>query len=141
MKRRLAAAIAVMLGTSTVLVASPAHAEGSWSSYFEKVMPGFETRHFDDRNSDNIHSVLTIKNCRFWDGSRYVGANNGVIMEFYKEIDFWPDSSLGQKTFYCLSSASQGWGDPASGRYYWSVVKGVPYYDLATTANPVSATY
>ena len=51
------------LGLAVASVATPAFAEGSWHSYLDKVLPGFDSRTWRDGNVDANSTNIGFTNC------------------------------------------------------------------------------
>jgi hypothetical protein len=133
-------AAASMAACGLGMFAVPAHAEGSWSSSVTDVRQGFESRRWDDRNSDGASTLVQFSNCTYKFAG---GAKSGdhIAVELWRAIDNWPDSSKGSKTLYCNSSATGNWGDVQSSTYYFAIGPVNGWSDWTVSASPVNVSY
>ena len=50
---------------ATLALAAPAQAEGSWSSYWYRVLPGVTTRTWTDQNVDANNTYVKFRYCNY----------------------------------------------------------------------------
>ncbi|MFB7239805.1 MULTISPECIES: hypothetical protein [unclassified Streptomyces] len=91
---------------------TPAFAEGSWSSSLSGVLPGFESRRWNDANTDATSTSVAFSGCSVPD--RTFRAANIVV---WKDV-FGPDESKGSRANYCNTTS---WGDLSAATYYFEV--------------------
>ncbi|GAA2725700.1 hypothetical protein CAE01nite_20560 [Cellulomonas aerilata] len=99
--------IAALVATSTVVVAAPALAEGSFNSTVSGVRVGFESRSWADRNVDGAATRARITACS-------VG---GVGIGIFRER-FGPDALIARGS---TCDAYVSGGRVASGNYHFTV--------------------
>lgn len=90
---------------------TPAHAEGSWSSYISNWIAEDESRRWDDRNTDSVSTSVGLNGC-----SSSPTSFRSVTLAVYKDV-FGPDDNKGNKDNTC---GTNYWGDLSSGTYYFS---------------------
>ncbi|TLQ42050.1 hypothetical protein [Streptomyces marianii] len=110
--------------------ATPAFAEGSWSSYIANWTSGKESRRWTDRNSDAVSTSVAFPGCST-DSNRFSAAQ----VKLWKDV-FGPDDDQGTRTNYCNTVS---WGDKVSGTYY-SELAGFAY-DSILDVNRVVTRY
>ncbi|MFI8092641.1 hypothetical protein ACIF9R_30685 [Streptomyces sp. NPDC086080] len=91
--------------------ATPAYAEGSWSSYISGWSEGSESRRWTDNNADSVSTSVGFSGCHSDGGFGNAG------LKLWKDV-FGPDSDQGSRTNYCNRVY---WGDKASGTYYFEL--------------------
>ncbi len=120
-------ATAALLAT---VVAGPAFAEGSWSSFMNKVNVGFESRVWADRDIDQVATTVKLKTCSV-SGTTFT--STGITL--YQDTIFpfiYTNHGLISNT--CgTSSWGQGLG---SGNYHFTIEK---INGSATTTRTLSA--
>lgn len=115
-KRGMKALVAVgVAAAAAALVASPALAEGQWSSSITKAITGFQSRTWQDNNNDNVSTTVTFGTC-----STTPGTFSSTSLEMWGEFGLFPDQNLGTKTNYCGTS---NWGDVANNAYHFRINK------------------
>ncbi|MBF4636267.1 hypothetical protein ITJ38_17790 [Agreia pratensis] len=87
-----------------VLVASPAFAEGSFSSSISGANPGFSSRSWQDSQLDNISTTVSFSGCSTSTGPDFQNAS----LNMYDEHGLLPDASIGTITNSCDTS---DWGN------------------------------
>lgn len=96
-------AVAVAAGAVlTGVLATPALAEGRWSSKVGGAAPGFQTHTFKDRNKDN--TATTFKQSG---GSVASGKFRNVTWQLSERHTYLPDKNRGRKTF---GNGTGNWG-------------------------------
>lgn len=109
----------VLLGALLALgVAGTALAEGEFYSSMSNVLIGFDSRTWNDKNSDANETKITLAQCR---DSISNGPNDWVILELWKHNFIFPGSSKGLRPFYCYSTATQSWGRQENADYNFEV--------------------
>lgn len=83
-----------------LLGASPALAEGSWSSYLSKVGVGFSSRTWTDNALDQVATTVKLSGCSMNSGGTFSSAR----INLYREYGFLPDQSVGIITNTCNTS-------------------------------------
>ncbi|MEU9854972.1 hypothetical protein [Streptomyces sp. NPDC047974] len=112
MNRRLIRGLLVSAAVIGLAGATPAFAEGSWSSSMSGVLPGFESRRWSDNNTDATSTSVAFAGC--WVHERTF---RGATLIVWKDV-FGPDESKGARTNSCNTTS---WGDLAAGSYYFEV--------------------
>ena len=108
-------AAAVVAGLSmVVLVATPAIAEGSWSSNISNAVPGFESRTWQDNNLDNVSTTVGFSGCSLDFGQTF----STTQLEMWGEFGGFPDQNLGNVQNTCGTS---DWGIVSSNAYHFRV--------------------
>ncbi|MFF2852047.1 hypothetical protein ACFVT5_37825 [Streptomyces sp. NPDC058001] len=101
---------ALTLG-ATIAMATPASAEGSWSSYISGWSGGEESRRWQDSHNDSASTTVQFSGCNFHGGSV-------VALDLARVQDLLPDVSYGTKNNTCNTVS---WGEvKTSGRYYFT---------------------
>jgi hypothetical protein len=114
MKRRrvLVAAVAGAL----IAGMQPALAEGSWTSYMQGVLVGFDSRTWTDHNSDSVSTHVYLYGCSGWTFN----------LQLTRETPWYePDEDRGHRAYWnCgrTSGETRYWGDQPSGDYHFSVI-------------------
>lgn len=88
--------LALSLLVAFGLVASPAAAEGSWTSYFSGIGTGFESRRWTDNQSDSQATTSRLTGCRVTHGA---GVSTSMGWELRRNRTALPDVSYGNKTY------------------------------------------
>lgn len=112
-----AAAVAVSL-----TLATPASAEGSWSSYISNWSGGEESRRWTDNHSDSASTTVGFSGCDFHGGSV---AN----LELQRVRDFLPDVSHGSRNNTCNT---RSWGEIQTRGQFYFVYRSTHYLDVST---------
>ncbi|WP_327676125.1 hypothetical protein [Kitasatospora sp. NBC_00458] len=100
---------AVLLGFTA---ATPALAEGSWTSHISKWGPGSESRRWADSDRDDTVTTVALQGCNT-DTNDFRNAD----LALFKDV-FGPDKSYGYRLNHCNTSA---WGDQSAGDYYFAL--------------------
>lgn len=124
--------LAILTATALLatVVAGPAFAEGSWSSYMSGVKIGFESRQWADRDFDQVATTVKLKTCTV-SGTTF--SSTGITL--YQDTIFpFIYTSHGLISNTCnTSSWGQGLG---SGTYHFTIEK---INGSATTTRTLSA--
>ncbi|MEU6757269.1 hypothetical protein [Streptomyces sp. NPDC046685] len=114
--------ITAVLGAAAVvgLIATPAQAAGSWTSYLYNAGPEFESRRWYQAGTDGGTRIV-FESC-YGDGS--------VNVTLAKDISAAPDPYYSTANFtWCFTSAGAqstgNWGDYGGGNYYFVIDNGV----------------
>ncbi len=83
-----------------LLGASPALAEGSWSSYLSNVGVGFSSRTWTDYALDQVATTVKLSGCSMNSG----GTFSSTRINLYREYGVLPDQSVGAITNTCNTS-------------------------------------
>lgn len=102
---------AAVLALASVLVATPALAEGQWSSSISGARVGFESRDWYESSTSEPTSV-SFGSCSLSHGMSF----NSVSIALYKEVSLLPGYNMGTKTNYCGTSS---WTLDATATYYF----------------------
>ena len=118
MKKRTKAVAASALIVGLMAVATPAWAEGGFTTSYSQVQPGFTSRTWTDQNSDSTSTIVTLSGCR----ANTAGASAGSTRISSIAITLLRNgSSVGTKTRTTSSSGGVcgafNWGDVTSGSY------------------------
>lgn len=118
-KQKIGISLVAAIGAAWIwLAASPALAEGSWTSNMKSVPTGFNSRSWQDSHLDGAATVTTFSGCTFTFGG---GAVSSVTLTLWDEMGWFPDASMGTKTNSC---GVTNWGVMTrSDLYHWSVDK------------------
>jgi len=92
-------AIGSLLISGMLLAASPALAEGRWSSYLKEVGVGFSSRTWTDNATDQVATTIKLSGC-----SMNVSGTFSARINLYREYGFLPDQSVGIITNTCNTS-------------------------------------
>jgi hypothetical protein len=87
-----------------VLMASPAFAEGSFSSNISGANPGFSSRSWQDSQLDNFSTTVSFLGCSTSAGPPFENAS----LNMYDEHGAFPDASIGTVDNACDTSS---WGN------------------------------
>jgi hypothetical protein len=96
--------------------ATPAHAEGSWSSSISNWLTGKESRQWTDNNTDSVSTTVSLSGCSIPNGQRF----ENVTLGLYRDRSVLPDVSKGERTNAC---GNFGWGDVEAGTYHFTLKK------------------
>ncbi|MFI2214895.1 hypothetical protein [Streptomyces sp. NPDC020141] len=96
----------------SLVIVSPAQAEGDWSSSMTNWLTGNESRRWWDGNIDSANTTVTLGGC-----SASPSSFKSVTLGVYKDV-LGPDDHKGNRENKCGTSS---WGDLSSGDYYFSV--------------------
>jgi hypothetical protein len=113
-------AVPVVAGLLLVLgTATPAAAEGWWSSYFSNWSTGANSRTWADNNTDNHSTGVFVSACTYnWPGGNRIGLR-------LRRSDTWtPDEDYGSKNYACTSGSGQLWqlwGNKGAGTFYFNL--------------------
>ncbi|MER6400871.1 MULTISPECIES: hypothetical protein [unclassified Kitasatospora] len=92
--------------------ATPALAEGSWTSHISNWGPGSESRRWTDYDRDDAVTTVSFKGCTT-DTNEFKNAD----LQLYKDV-VGPDRAYGYRLNRCDTSV---WGDQSSGEYYFAL--------------------
>lgn len=120
MKIRTIAAAVVCTGACALGLATPAVAEGHFSSWMSAWSAGDESRQWVDANNDNTNGYAQFSKC----------SANDFLIKIYKE-DFGPDTVVGSEKMQCLTGSSQTLdrvyeGDVGKDEYHFTLKSSVP---------------
>lgn len=106
-----------MVVSLIVVLAPPAHAEGSWTSYFSAVFPGIKTRTTEDKNIDAHSTYTKYRLCKF---DRGVQAVERINMQLNRERSLLPDENMGSVNYACAGSTwlQYNYGRLPAGKYH-----------------------
>ncbi|WP_418516924.1 hypothetical protein ACNUCX_06880 [Curtobacterium flaccumfaciens pv. flaccumfaciens] len=114
--RRAAAIVSGGVVLATVLAASPAFAEGSWSSKLTGVAIGKNSRSWQDSHKDRVRTATAFVGCRI---SGNASGFKSASVRLYDERGLLPDKSMGTKVNTCGRS---DWGVMTRpDRYHWTI--------------------
>lgn len=103
----------------SMVLAGTVLAEGSWDSWMQDVLPGFESRSWEDKNLDAVSTSIRFDGCR--DSVPGTDPNDWASAKLMREIPWWPDENLGNKFFWCWNSDTNFWGDVPASWYHFTV--------------------
>ncbi len=103
----------LVIGTS-IVAASPALAEGSWTSSISSAITGFQSRTWQDNNSDNVATTVSFSGCTITDGRPF----SKTQLEMWGEFGAFPDQNLGSIQNTCNTS---NWGRVANNAYHFRI--------------------
>lgn len=114
MRKRATATIVALLVAG---MASPAVAEGSWTSYISGAGVGFSSRPWADGNLDAASTTIQFKTCTKTDGT-----GTSATVQLTRERAFpTPDENRGQKVFACAVSYTGAWGRQPAGNFHFTL--------------------
>lgn len=113
--------MATVASLATLAIASPAAAEGSWSSSITDALTGFNSRTWADNNNDANATKITFKNCTHNWGS---ATPKSAEVQLTRQTPWYqPDDNRGRKTLNCGTSATGDWGRQSSGSFHFTITK------------------
>ncbi|WP_299541736.1 hypothetical protein [uncultured Streptomyces sp.] len=118
-----------------VLGAAPAFAQGGYTSYIYNWLPGKESSHWTDGNTDSVSTSVQFSGCSVTSGSfSYAG------LQLKKEVNNLPDTVVNRDNNYCDTSS---FGDKAAGKYYfnYSSLNGQDTVSAAFSVSTVTVRY
>lgn len=112
--------MAVMSMVVVGVMAAPAAAEGSFTSYFSGWLPGKHSRTWGDSNRDANSTLITLGGCR---ASANVTVRVTFRLQLTRETPWYtPDQNKGRKDFACYSKSVTGnWGRQSSGSFHFTL--------------------
>lgn len=119
------------------VVAGPAFADGTWGpSSITSIVPGFDTRNWDDPNNDSVKTAFSIKNCFQDSGNDFTS----LQWQLRRNHTGRPDDNLGNHNFSCKTSTWQtvAWDDMSAGSYHFMYVLANGGQDYYFSTNPSS---
>ncbi|MBE3203809.1 MULTISPECIES: hypothetical protein [Parafrankia] len=112
---RRSAAVAAGVPVAIMGMGLPAYAyEGTFSSYIDDAVTGFESRWWQDNNSTNDDTIVTFKGCRVNNNSTG-GADAGIALRWSRP--YLPDGEGSTVVLNCYDSDNYHWADPAATNY------------------------
>jgi hypothetical protein len=103
-----AATVAIM----GVLEVAPAFAQGGYASRISGWLPGKESNHWSDGNTDSVSTRVKFSGCSV-DNGRFTYAG----LQLKKERAGLPDTVVNRDNNYCDTSS---FGDKSAGKYYFN---------------------
>lgn len=103
---------------ASVALATPALAEGNWTSYWTRVIPGATSRTWTDNNGDSANTYTKYRLCVYYTGSPYTLRN--IKATLYYNNTFTPDENMGTVSYYCTNSTwlQYNYGRVKAGDYF-----------------------
>lgn len=115
-KKTLVALMCLGIATTATLSASPAFAEGSWSSSLSSAKPGFNSRSWQDSHLDRTSTTVAFSGCTYGNAG---GLTKSTGLKLYAEWGLLPDQSVGTRSSVC---GTFNWGEQTrSDRYHWNL--------------------
>ncbi|GAA1493477.1 hypothetical protein [Curtobacterium herbarum] len=112
--------IALIAGAAAVMVgfgATPAFAEGTFSSTISGARPGYDSSSWQDSHNDSKSTIVALSNCSL---PKSGGLEFDIELKLYDEYGGLPDQSVGTKAR--SSCGSFNWGQMTrSDRYHWNL--------------------
>lgn len=99
-------------------LAGPVLAQGSFTSYIQGAVWGFDSRTWNDGNTDNVLTTIRFDGCR--DGVPGTDPNDWVDVGLWKENWGWQENR-GVNRFHCWTSDTERWGDEPAGNYHFTI--------------------
>jgi hypothetical protein len=122
--------IAITVALGAVGAATPALAEGKWTSFMSNVPVGFESREWADRNLDDVPTTVKLSGCSV-SGTQFSSTTITLYQDTIFPLFF---TNHGQINNYCNSVS---WGQAlGAGNYHFTVEK---INGSATTTRKLSA--
>lgn len=137
-KLRAGALIALLFAGTTIVSASPALAEGSWSSSITNALTGFKSRSWQDSHKDHAATRTVLSSCtETWGTPKPVGS---VTLNLFDEKGLLPDKNMGARTSNC---GTFSWGEmQRSDKYHFKLSKVAGYSSgVKLTAKSVKQYY
>lgn len=104
------------LVVTAVLGATPAMAEGSWSSSLSGARPGFNSRSWQDSYLDHVSTTVAFSGCIYGNAGGLVTSTD---LTLYDEYGLLPDQSVGTRNSVC---GTFNWGEQTrSDSYHWNI--------------------
>lgn len=101
---------------ATLLIATPALAEGSWSSSLSGARPGFNSRSWQDSHLDHLSTTVAFSGCTYGNAGGLVKSTD---LTLYDEFGLLPDQSVGTRSSVC---GTFNWGEQTrSDGYHWNI--------------------
>lgn len=118
-KIRAGALVVLLVGGASVAAASPAMAEGSWSSSITNALTGFKSRSWQDSHKDHAATRTVLSTCtETWGSPKSVGS---VTLNLFDEKGLLPDANMGARTSNC---GTFNWGEmKRSDKYHFKLSK------------------
>ncbi|WP_329167834.1 hypothetical protein OG939_35920 [Streptomyces sp. NBC_01685] len=91
---------------------APAFAQGSYTSKIIGWLPGKESNHWTDGNTDSVSTSVKFSGCSV-DNGRFTYAG----LQLKKERSGLPDTVVNRDNNYCDTSS---FGDKGAGKYYFN---------------------
>lgn len=111
------ALLGVGLVVAGILGATPAIAEGSWSSSMSGARTGFQSRSWQDSHLDRNSTRLALSGCSY---PGQGGLVNSISVTLYDEYGLLPDQSVGTRT--AQPCGTLNWGEQTrSDTYHWTI--------------------
>ena len=108
---------AMLAGLLVMGLASPAAAEGFWTSSISGAGAGFSSRTWADANSDSDSTTIQFKGCTKTDGS-----GTSTTVQLTRQRSFpTPDEDRGRKNFTCATSYTGNWGRQPAGSFHFTL--------------------
>jgi len=104
-----------------VVLAIPASAEGSWTSYLSNVRVGFETRRWWDNHNDAAGTMAGIYACR----DQAPDPSDSIGLELRRHVPGWFDESKGTREGTCYNLVYLYWGEMKDPGEYWFKVSDI----------------
>ena len=115
-KKKILAFVGVGAVAATLLIATPALAEGSWSSSLSNARPGFNSRSWQDSHLDHLSTTFAFSGCTCGNAG---GLVTSTELTLYDEYGLLPDQSVGNKSSVC---GTFNWGEQTrSDTYHWNI--------------------
>lgn len=113
-----------LLGMSVSLLcalalAGPVLAEGSFTSYISGAWPGFDSRTWVDKNTDNVVTTIRFDDCR--DTVPGTDPNDWVDVTLWKHNWAFPATNRGLNRFHCWDTDTERWGDEPAADYRFEI--------------------
>lgn len=108
-RRRMMAAIIGVSVLSVAIGTMPAFAEGQWHSSLNRAYVGFNSRSWQDSNTDAADTVVNFSGCSVAFSSGF----SSTEVTLYDEFGAFPDLNIGTKRNTCNRS---DWGPPDAAR-------------------------
>lgn len=114
--------VAILALVASLVIGGTALAEGSWTSYYDDVRVGKESRTWNDKDLDNVDTSVNFQTCR--DSQNPTVNNDSVTIELWRHVPIWPDDKIDpSKTLVCYYSSTVDWSSSIvpSGDYHFTI--------------------
>lgn len=114
-------AVVMLFGSLVLGFAGIASAEGSFSSAMSRVLTGYSSRTWVDKDLDATSTRIGLAVCR----NAYSNAGVTPTLQLSQVRSLLPDINKGSKTYNCGSRGgyvNQYWGDVPAGTYRFTLV-------------------
>lgn len=118
--RKLHLIVALAVLVISLLLVSPALAEGSWASYLSGTRVGFDTRRWYDNDNDAVSTYVTVHECR---DAQPMYSNDSIELQLRRHMPGWFDDPRGNRSNICYYSGTMWWDRQPAGEYFLKITR------------------